>query len=59
MLIRRGADDGKPAKPTASDAQSAAPAASPEEKVDALVEQAQRAMRDRHFIEPAEGSALR
>jgi protein TonB len=58
MLIRRGADDGKPAKPTASDAQSAAPAASPEEKVDALVEQAQRAMRDRHFIEPAEGSAL-
>jgi protein TonB len=29
-----------------------------EEKVDTLIEQAQRAMRDRHFIEPAEGSAL-
>lgn len=29
-----------------------------EEKVDALIAQAQRAMRDRHFIEPSEGSAL-
>jgi len=34
------------------------PAGTAEEKVDALIEQAQRAMRDRHFIEPAEGSAL-
>ncbi|HEX4150827.1 MAG TPA: energy transducer TonB, partial [Steroidobacteraceae bacterium] len=38
------------------------PAASPSEaveaKVDALIEQAQHAMRDRHFIDPAEGSAL-
>jgi hypothetical protein len=32
--------------------------AATEEKVDALIEQAQRAMRDRHFIDPAEGSAL-
>jgi TonB family protein len=42
---------------------SAAPRPAPavsvsEEKVDALIEEAQRAMRDRHFIEPAEGSAL-
>ena len=29
-----------------------------EEKVDALIEQAQRAMHDRHFIDPSEGSAL-
>jgi TonB family protein len=35
-----------------------APAAGTEDKVDALIAQAQRAMRDRHFIEPAEGSAL-
>jgi TonB family protein len=32
--------------------------AATEEKVDALIELAQRAMRDRHFIDPAEGSAL-
>jgi periplasmic protein TonB len=37
----------------------AAPAgAGAEEKVDTLIQQAQRAMRDRHFIEPADGSAL-
>jgi periplasmic protein TonB len=43
----------------AADASSAAPSSSPsEEKVDALIDQAQRAMRDRHFIEPADGSAL-
>jgi TonB family protein len=34
-----------------------APAAS-EEKVDLLIEKAQQAMIDRHFIDPAEGSAL-
>ncbi len=32
--------------------------AATEEKVDALIDQAQRAMRDRHFIDPADGSAL-
>jgi TonB family protein len=32
--------------------------AATEEKVDALIEQAQRAMRERHFIDPADGSAL-
>ena len=35
-----------------------AAAAAAEDKVDALVSAAQTAMRDRHFIEPAEGSAL-
>ena len=47
-------------------ASAAAPAASPaaggssatEENVDLLIEKAQQAMLDRHFIEPAEGSAL-
>jgi periplasmic protein TonB len=45
---------GAPTTPAAG-----APAdAATEEKVDALIEQAQRAMRDRHFIDPADGSAL-
>jgi TonB family protein len=44
-------------------AQAPAPAAAPaaaaaDEKVDLLIEKAQQAMTDRHFIEPAEGSAL-
>ena len=52
-----------PAGPTAADsaaqpAADAAPAAQVEEKIDALVSAAQIAMRDRHFIEPSEGSAL-
>jgi protein TonB len=58
-----------PAGPTASEsstqpaadatpAADAAPAAAVEEKIDALVTAAQIAMRDRHFVEPAEGSAL-
>ena len=34
------------------------PAAAVEEKIDALISGAQIAMRDRHFIEPADGSAL-
>jgi TonB family protein len=32
--------------------------AATEEKVDALIQQAQRAMHDRHFIDPPDGSAL-
>jgi protein TonB len=40
----------------ASDASSESEAA--EEKVDTLIQQAQHAMRDRHFIEPSDGSAL-
>lgn len=47
---------GAEGSPAAGD--DGAPAAGTEEKVDALIVQAQRAMRDRHFIEPAEGSAL-
>jgi periplasmic protein TonB len=47
------------AKPAAASAAAPAAAASAtEEKVDGLIAQAQRAMNDRHFIEPAEGSAL-
>ncbi len=37
---------------------AAVAAAAADEKVDLLVEKAQQAMTDRHFIEPAEGSAL-
>jgi periplasmic protein TonB len=48
-----------PAAPEAAPpAEEATPAAATEEKVDALISAAQIAMRDRHFIEPAEGSAL-
>jgi TonB family protein len=47
---------GQGAAPAAAPASAAAPAT--EEKVDSLIAQAQRAMNDRHFIEPAEGSAL-
>jgi TonB family protein len=42
----------------AAQSSAPAPASSTEETVDALIAQAQRAMRDRHFIEPPEGSAL-
>jgi protein TonB len=48
----------KEADSTSTDSSSTAPSSASEEKVDALVDQAQRAMRDRHFIEPPEGSAL-
>ena len=34
------------------------PPVATDEKVDLVIEKAQQAMRDRHFIEPAEGSAL-
>jgi TonB family protein len=48
-----------PAQPQAMPpAEESTPAAATEEKVDALITAAQIAMRDRHFIEPAEGSAL-
>jgi TonB family protein len=43
--------------PGAAEAGSPTDAAT-EEKVDALIDQAQRAMRDRHFFDPADGSAL-
>jgi protein TonB len=48
-----------PAAPEAAQpAAGSTPEPSVEEKVDALITAAQVAMRDRHFIEPAEGSAL-
>jgi TonB family protein len=52
------APTGPAAAESAQPAADATPAAGVEEKVDALVTAAQIAMRDRHFIEPAEGSAL-
>jgi TonB family protein len=55
------AESGQPAPQTAAKPASApAPtaAAAADEKVDLLIEKAQQAMTDRHFIEPAEGSAL-
>ena len=65
MLARNGAPDAKPpaAIPVAPNTTAAAPSpaksrAEADEKVDALIEKAQRAMLDRHFIDPAAGSAL-
>jgi periplasmic protein TonB len=67
VLTRQGSTDVKPALVAASAQPKAAavPAAAPvkssaevDEKVDALVERAQQAMLDRHFIDPAAGSAL-
>ena len=49
---------GSAATQAAQPAAEGTPAAAVEEKVDALVTAAQIAMRDRHFIEPSEGSAL-
>jgi TonB family protein len=66
ILTRQGSTDVKPA-PVAASAQptrAAVPAApvkstaEADEKVDALMEKAQQAMLDRHFIDPAAGSAL-
>lgn len=60
LILRQ--DDGVvvPAAPSgaAARAPETVPDAGTEERVDTLIAQAQRAMRDRHFIEPAEGSAL-
>jgi TonB family protein len=66
LLSRSGSSEVKPAATTASAPRqdSAVPAAavkSPadaDEKVDALIEKAQQAMLDRHFIDPLAGSAL-
>jgi len=64
LLTRQGSTDIKPA-PAAAPGKSAAVPAAPvksaaeaAEKVDALMEKAQQAMLDRHFIDPAAGSAL-
>jgi periplasmic protein TonB len=64
MLARHGSTDVK-SPPAASAPGKAAPApAAPvkqgeaDEKIDALIEKAQQAMLDRHFIDPVAGSAL-
>ena len=49
---------GRAASAATEPAADLTPAAAIEEKVDALISAAQVAMRDRHFIEPSEGSAL-
>jgi TonB family protein len=65
ILTRQGSTDVKPVPAAASTSKGApVPAAavkSPaeaDEKVDALIEKARQAMLDRHFIDPAAGSAL-
>ena len=67
ILTRQGPTDVKPAPAAVSAANKSAPApaaaavkspAEADEKVDALIEKAQQAMLDRHFIDPAAGSAL-
>jgi TonB family protein len=69
MLARNGAPETKPvaAPPIAANNSAANTAAAPspvksraeaDEKVDELIEKAQRAMLDRHFIDPVAGSAL-
>jgi periplasmic protein TonB len=63
MLTRQDATPTKPPLAAAAPNQSAPPAtakspADADEKVDALMEKAQQAMLDRHFIEPVAGSAL-
>jgi TonB family protein len=65
MLARNGAPETKPAAAPRIAANNTAAAPSPvkaraeaDEKVDALIEKAQRAMLDRHFIDPVAGSAL-
>jgi TonB family protein len=46
------------ASPAHAAQQPAKPAAATDEKVDVLIEKAQQAMLERHFIDPADGSAL-
>jgi TonB family protein len=65
FLSRGGQPEVKPAPAVSTPSQgSAAPAAAvkapadADEKVDALIEKAQQAMLDRHFIDPLAGSAL-
>jgi protein TonB len=65
MLARQGSTDVKSPPRAASAPGKAAPApaapvkqAEADEKIDALIEKAQQAMLDRHFIDPVAGSAL-
>jgi TonB family protein len=60
LLLRSGTSPVKPvsvASPQHAPAVAGKPPAS-DEKVDLLIEQAQQAMLSRHFVDPAEGSAL-
>ena len=63
IVLKPGDTPVKPAAPTANNGESAqqqptqAPAGA-DEKVDLLIEKAGQAMTDRHFIDPADGSAL-
>ena len=67
LLSRGGSTKPVPAPTASAPSQASAPAAAPaavkspaeaDEKVDALMEKAQQAMLDRHFIDPLAGSAL-
>jgi TonB family protein len=65
MLVRHGSTDVKSPSTAASAPGKAVPApaapvkqAEADEKIDALMEKAQQAMLDRHFIDPVAGSAL-
>ncbi len=48
----------RPESTAAGPSSAASPSSPAEEAIDVLIGRAQRAMRDRHFIDPAEGSAL-
>ena len=63
MLLRHGDATVAPAQPVPAGPvhagqQPAKAAVGTEDKVDALIEKAQQAMLERHFIDPADGSAL-
>lgn len=64
MLARHGSTDVKSPRAASAPGKAAPAPAAPvkqgeaDEKIDALIEKAQQAMLDRHFIDPAAGSAL-
>ena len=63
VVLRHGGTPVKPAPAPAANPENAPqesgkPSAASDEKIDVLIEKAQQAMLDRHFIDPADGSAL-
>jgi TonB family protein len=59
LIFRRDESGASFSTPSAAGSSTkSAGGAENEEKVDALIAEAQRAMRDRHFIDPSDGSAL-
>jgi TonB family protein len=62
VSLRHGAIPAKPSPAAPSQRQApqkvAIPAVAADDKIDLLIEKAQQAMLDRHFIDPADGSAL-